>query len=118
MSIQTTEHYLGCKQKLRVTVNDKIGIEATTADLDLLSNWADDAGSEPDVVSDTITKAFHLKSLQLTSVTVLQPHDSERKPNQEFDLIAKRGNTIAHFLIATPMGIAEFGTKVEVTYFH
>jgi integrase len=27
VSIQTTEHYLGCKQKLRVAVNDKIGIE-------------------------------------------------------------------------------------------
>jgi integrase len=27
ISIQTTEHYLGCKQKLRFAVNDKIGIE-------------------------------------------------------------------------------------------
>jgi site-specific recombinase XerD len=27
VSIQTTEDYLGCKQKLRVAVNDKIGIE-------------------------------------------------------------------------------------------
>jgi len=27
MSIQTTERYLGCKQKLRIAVNDKIGIE-------------------------------------------------------------------------------------------
>jgi site-specific recombinase XerD len=27
VSIQTTEHYLGCKQKLRSAVNDKIGIE-------------------------------------------------------------------------------------------
>ncbi len=27
VSIQTAEHYLGCKQKLRVAVNDKIGIE-------------------------------------------------------------------------------------------
>jgi integrase len=27
VSIQTTERYLGCKQKLRVAVNDKIGIE-------------------------------------------------------------------------------------------
>jgi integrase len=27
VSIQKTEHYLGCKQKLRVAVNDKIGIE-------------------------------------------------------------------------------------------
>jgi hypothetical protein len=26
-SIQTTEHYLGCKQKLRYAVNDKMGIE-------------------------------------------------------------------------------------------
>jgi integrase len=25
--IQTTEHYLGCEQKLRFAVNDKIGIE-------------------------------------------------------------------------------------------
>ena len=27
VSIQTTEHYLGCKQKLRYAVNDKLGIE-------------------------------------------------------------------------------------------
>jgi integrase len=27
VSIQTTEHHLGRKQKLRVAVNDKIGIE-------------------------------------------------------------------------------------------
>ncbi|HEY3940097.1 MAG TPA: site-specific integrase [Bryobacteraceae bacterium] len=27
VSIQTTEHYLGCKQTLRFAVNDKIGIE-------------------------------------------------------------------------------------------
>jgi hypothetical protein len=27
VSIQTTEYYLGCKQKLRFAVNDKIGIE-------------------------------------------------------------------------------------------
>jgi len=27
VSIQTTEHYFGCKQKLRFAVNDKIGIE-------------------------------------------------------------------------------------------
>ena len=27
VSIQTTEHYLGCKQKLRIAVNDKLGIE-------------------------------------------------------------------------------------------
>jgi integrase len=27
VSIQTTERYLGCKQKLRCVVNDKIGIE-------------------------------------------------------------------------------------------
>jgi integrase len=27
VSIQTTEHYLGCKQKLRCAVNDKLGIE-------------------------------------------------------------------------------------------
>ena len=27
VSIQTTEHYLGCKQKLRHAVNDKMGIE-------------------------------------------------------------------------------------------
>src|SRR5262249_44947959 len=27
VSIQTTERYLGCKQKLRIAVNDKIGIE-------------------------------------------------------------------------------------------
>jgi integrase len=29
VSIQTTERYLGCKQKLRIAVNDKIGIEPT-----------------------------------------------------------------------------------------
>jgi site-specific recombinase XerD len=27
VSIQTTERYLGCKQKLRVEVNDRMGIE-------------------------------------------------------------------------------------------
>jgi site-specific recombinase XerD len=27
VSVQTTERYLGCKQKLRVAVNDHIGIE-------------------------------------------------------------------------------------------
>jgi integrase len=27
VSIQTTERYLGCKQKLRITVNDRLGIE-------------------------------------------------------------------------------------------
>jgi len=27
VSIQTTEPYLGCKQKLRVAVNDRMGIE-------------------------------------------------------------------------------------------
>jgi integrase len=27
VSIQTTERYLGCKQKLRVAVNDQLGIE-------------------------------------------------------------------------------------------
>jgi integrase len=27
VSIQTTERYLGCKQKLRHAVNDKLGIE-------------------------------------------------------------------------------------------
>ena len=27
VSIQTTERYLGCKQKLRVAVNDTLGIE-------------------------------------------------------------------------------------------
>jgi site-specific recombinase XerD len=27
VSIQTTERYLGCKQKLRCAVNDKVGIE-------------------------------------------------------------------------------------------
>ena len=28
-SVQTTERYLGCKQKLRQAVNDKMGIEIT-----------------------------------------------------------------------------------------
>jgi hypothetical protein len=27
ISVQTTEKYLGCKQRLREAVNDKIGIE-------------------------------------------------------------------------------------------
>ena len=31
VSIQTTERYLGCKQKLRIAVNDKIGIEPVEA---------------------------------------------------------------------------------------
>ena len=29
VSRQTTERYLGCKQKLRIAVNDNIGIEPT-----------------------------------------------------------------------------------------
>ena len=31
VSIQTTERYLGCKQKLRVAVNDRLGIEPAAA---------------------------------------------------------------------------------------
>jgi integrase len=31
VSIQTTERYLGCEQKLRIAVNDKIGIEPVEA---------------------------------------------------------------------------------------
>jgi integrase len=31
VSIQTTERYLGCKQKLRCAVNDHLGIEPDTA---------------------------------------------------------------------------------------
>jgi integrase len=31
VSIQTTERYLGCKQKLRCAVNDRLGIEPDTA---------------------------------------------------------------------------------------
>ena len=31
VSIQTTERYLGCKQKLRVAVNDRLGIEPKAA---------------------------------------------------------------------------------------
>ena len=27
VSVQTTEHYLGCKQRLREAVNDNIGLE-------------------------------------------------------------------------------------------
>ena len=30
VSVQTTERYLGCKQKLRGAVNDRMGIEPTT----------------------------------------------------------------------------------------
>jgi hypothetical protein len=29
--VQTTERYLGCKQKLRCAVNDRLGIEPDTA---------------------------------------------------------------------------------------
>jgi integrase len=31
VSIQTTERYLGCKQKLRIAVNDTLGIEPESA---------------------------------------------------------------------------------------
>ena len=31
VSIQTTERYLGCKQKLRIAVNDRLGIEPDVA---------------------------------------------------------------------------------------
>ena len=31
VSIQTTERYLGCKQKLRIAVNDRLGIEPGAA---------------------------------------------------------------------------------------
>jgi hypothetical protein len=31
VSIQTTERYLGCKQKLRVAVNDRLGIKPDVA---------------------------------------------------------------------------------------
>jgi hypothetical protein len=31
VSIQTTERYLGCKQKLRHAVNDRLGIEPNAA---------------------------------------------------------------------------------------
>jgi hypothetical protein len=31
VSIQTTERYLGCKQKLRCAVNDRLGIEPGSA---------------------------------------------------------------------------------------
>ena len=34
VSIQTTEKYLGCKQRLREAVNDRLGIEPTLATLD------------------------------------------------------------------------------------
>jgi len=33
VSIQTSERYLGCKQKLRCAVNDRIGIEPEEAQL-------------------------------------------------------------------------------------
>jgi len=32
VSVQTTENYLGCKQRLREAVNDKIGIEPVSAE--------------------------------------------------------------------------------------
>jgi integrase len=31
VSIQTTERYLGCKQRLRIAVNDRLGIEPDAA---------------------------------------------------------------------------------------
>ena len=31
VSVQTTERYLGCKQKLRCAVNDRLGIEPDAA---------------------------------------------------------------------------------------
>jgi hypothetical protein len=31
VSIQTTERYLGCKQELRIAVNDRLGIEPSDA---------------------------------------------------------------------------------------
>jgi integrase len=31
VSIQTTERYLGCRQKLRIAVNDRLGIEPDAA---------------------------------------------------------------------------------------
>jgi site-specific recombinase XerD len=31
VSIQTTERYLGCKQKLRIAVNDRLDIEPDAA---------------------------------------------------------------------------------------
>jgi hypothetical protein len=31
VSIQTRERYLGCKQKLRIAVNDRLGIEPDAA---------------------------------------------------------------------------------------
>ena len=31
VSIQTTERYLGCKQELRIAVNDRLGIEPDAA---------------------------------------------------------------------------------------
>jgi len=31
VSIQTTERYLGCKQKVRIAVNDSLGIEPNAA---------------------------------------------------------------------------------------
>ena len=34
VSVQTTEHYLGCKQRLREAVNDRIGLEPTSARLE------------------------------------------------------------------------------------
>ena len=32
VSIQTTERYLGCKQKLRIVVNDRLGIQPDATD--------------------------------------------------------------------------------------
>jgi hypothetical protein len=48
VSVQTTEHYLGCKQRIRSAVNDRIRIEPTPKALGDSGRFADyaDASSE------------------------------------------------------------------------
>ena len=45
VSVQTTERYLGCKQKLRIAVNDHIGIEIDVNPLGLHFGGAVGEGS-------------------------------------------------------------------------
>ena len=45
VSIQTTERYLGCKQKLRCAVNDRLGIEPDS-EITLVASGASNEGEE------------------------------------------------------------------------
>jgi len=39
VSVQTTERYLGCKQKLRHAVNDQLGLDGAWAVVDSNATW-------------------------------------------------------------------------------